>query len=260
MLATCFASSSEISTVLFDQKQSCHEEKANAKIIIAQKTNIHPHKMWSSWSSCVKTYPFCWGKHGAPDSAVCETGAVLFEEGMEIAAALPRSLPLNTLPLLVLFLEWKAEVCNWPGSTQPDAETACWDFLAGWWCTIPAEETRQFWIMFLWIEVLWCPGLWLAEAFEPSVEDTDVPGLFCSFLARLADLEVDLVVVWFPLEAANACIPSLVSFRGAHCLFEPFLEGPVPVRTQRAFSRACSSNSISSFSPGETSVSEDSST
>lgn len=97
------------------------------------------------------------------------------------------------------------------------------------------------------------------------MKDTDVPGLMRSFLSKLADLEVDLVLR-LPLEAADACIPSLgattvvcVSFRGADCLFDAFLEGPVPVRTRRAFSRACSSNSISSFSPGEESVCEDSS-
>ncbi len=209
---------------------------------------------------CVKTYPFCGGTLWSPDSSVCEIGTVLFEEGVQIAAALP----LSMLLLIVLYLEWRAEVCNWPGSRVPDAETARFpDFLATWWCTIPAEDIGQFWIMCLLILVLLCPGLWLSEDFEPSTEDTDVPGFLCSFLA---DLEVDLVVVWFPLEAAVACVPSLDvttavpgSFRGADCLFESFLEGPVPVRTRRAFSRARSSNSISSFSPGEVSVSEDSS-
>lgn len=227
-------------------------------IIIAQKTNVR----FSSWSGCVKTYPFCGGKLWAPDSSVCETGTVLFEEGVQIAAALP----LSTLLLMVLFLEWRVEGCNWAGSRAPDTETACFpDFLAAWWCTIPAEGTGQFWITFLLIVVLLCPGLWLAEDLETSVEDTDVPGFWCSFLSRLADLEVALVVVWFPLDG---CITSLDvttvvpgSFRGADCLSlsESFLEGPVPVRTRRAFSRARSSNSISSLSPGEVSVSEDSS-
>lgn len=115
--------------------------------------------------------------------------------------------------------------------------------------------------------VLHCPALWLDNGFEPSVEDTDIPGLLCAFLSRLADLEVDMVVVCFPLQAADDCIPSLDvttaapgSFAGADPLFESFLEGPAPVRTRRAFSRARSSNSISSFSPGEVSVSKDSST
>lgn len=68
-------------------------------------------------------------------------------------------------------------------------------------------------------------------------------------------------MVCLPLEAADVCLPSLSgrtevcgSFLGADCLFGSFVRCPVPVRTQRAFSRARSSNSRSSLFSGEVSV------
>lgn len=86
-----------------------------------------------------------------------------------------------------------------------------------------------------------------------------MPGFLGSF--GLADLEVDLDAGRFTLGAAEAGVPSVHataagqgSFRGGDCLLGSFLECPVPLRTRRAFSRARSSNSISSFSPGEVSV------
>lgn len=259
VLATCFAGSLEISIFPPVQKLSCREAKANWMIIIAQETNLlHPcpavtAKVWFSlWSSCVKTYPFRWGKPWAAGSSVCETGSMLFERA-EIAAAWPGSRPLNVLLLIVFFLEWRVEVWIWPKSTEPDP------FLAAWRCTTPSEDKGHFWVIFLLIVVWHCPGSWLAEGSEPSVEGADGADLLCSF--EVADLEVDLEVDWFPLKAAETCIPLHATavvpgfFWDGDCLSEAFFEYPVPVRTRRAFSRARSSNSISSFSPGEISVS-----
>ena len=103
-----------------------------------------------------------------------------------------------------------------------------------------------------------CLGLLLAEGLDPCVEDTNDPGF---------DLEVDLMVIWLSLDGADDCVTSFdvtteepTSFRDADSLFlcGSFLDVSVPVRTQRAFSSARSSKSISSFSPGEVLVSKDS--
>lgn len=68
-------------------------------------------------------------------------------------------------------------------------------------------------------------------------------------------------------EAADVCLPSLDgtaevrgSFSGADCLFVSLAGCPVPVRTQKAFSKARSSSSRSSLSRGEISVFDGSST
>lgn len=74
---------------------------------------------------------FCWGKLGRPGSTVPKTRAVLFEAEVETVAALPRSLPLNTLPFVTFSLAFRAELCNWPEVK----EKICWVFLG---CKIPA--------------------------------------------------------------------------------------------------------------------------
>lgn len=89
---------------------------------------------------------------------------------------------------------------------------------------------------------------------------TDAPVFFGSFLLSLPDLEV-ILLVCLPEGAADVCLPSLGgtaevrgSFSIADWLFGFLVGCPVPVRTQKAFSKARSSSSRSSLSPGEISV------
>lgn len=90
--------------------------------------------------------------------------------------------------------------------------------------------------------------------------NVDKPVFFCSFLSSLPDLEV-ILLICLPEGAADVGLPSLGgtaevrgSFSVADGLFGSFAGCPVPVRTQRAFFRARSSSSKSSFSPGDISV------
>lgn len=98
--------------------------------------------------------------------------------------------------------------------------------------------------------------------FYNNVKDQNVPEWIGCVLLELADFEADLELC-FPLEGADARGPSLrttgascVSFRAKDGVFESFLEGPLPARTLRAFSSACSSNSISSLSLAEAPASD----
>lgn len=92
------------------------------------------------------------------------------------------------------------------------------------------------------------------------MSNVDKPVFFGSFLSSLPDLEVNLLVC-LPEGAADVRRLSLggtaevrESFRGADGLSGSFAGCPVPVRTQKAFSKARSSSSRSSFSLGESSV------
>lgn len=94
---------------------------------------------------------------------------------------------------------------------------------------------------------------WLLKFQRYYSQSCKVPEFICSFLLELADFRV--LELHFPLDGADARVLSLrtvtashVSFRFKHGVFESFLEDPMPARTLRAFSNACSSSSISLLS------------
>lgn len=91
--------------------------------------------------------------------------------------------------------------------------------------------------------------------FYNNEKDQNVPEWVGCVLLEQADFEADLELC-FPLEGADARGPSLRTTASWDGVFESFLEGPLPARTLRAFSSACSSNSISSLSLAEAPASD----